>query len=544
MPRKLVLLIFILVILLFILPLLKIKKQIWDLENLLSDISTKVEVGHKQYQIDHGQVLDSPDDMTKLKVLSTAAFYEWDKEDPLFNSPDFDPQGLLSSMNLLSSRQAELLALMYTSQEIYPIKLLTKIAQTANLDKQFQKFPSDNSGQILLSNQLEMVKFYQDSAANLSSSININSRSTVAFNIQLSTSTIVDDLKKIQLNAAALTKEIQTREDCLQTGLNCQRPYKNFPRPSTMTYSQDHPPLLDKNLVFKNASNSSFPVDGPYKASSVCFGWGDNFTAPEYSFYVGFPGSIHDTQTYISPQPATDIYFRKIAADSPFEAERIYFSQGHQYLLQQANSYMCPQTAYLNELGEIDWFLKNNQPILTSGSQFSDKDLFKSAQQAENSMFKSSDPSYDQLSNLADYYGYLYKELALVKSTDQIKEQLLGRYLSIKNKLAYYNLLVNHETSTLYFELISQKVWLRPFELSSSAYPFRSNPSLIYFSFSPSVWKLPDQPLFIDKQYVKNAVSPQGGYISYTQAKDLYSQDEINGWFGDIDSVYESLSAK
>lgn len=521
-----------------------IQARINQLNSLLADVSLKVAVDDKTYALEGGKVQERVDDTTKLKVLKLAAFYQWNKEDPLFDSPDFDPGALASSAAHLRDTQKQFIHTFLSSQPLYPVDFLNSFSQAALLQRQFLKNPNPSSAQQLINAQYQAAKLYEQAAqSQLKFISSFRPQVFFSYNIRFGTPVVVSDYKKILDNASALKEEIQRRERCLKQGEGCQRPYFSFPapQPSVMKPAK-FPDFLDKNLVYKAYLDKAggFPIEGPLSTDTACFGWGEQFSQPLHYFYLGFvPPSVENSYPTVHPFLADDIFFRKIPSNTPLESEKKYKDQGHEYIFQPSDAYyLCPDTGYLDELAETGSFLEHYKGVL-AGSGLENLPQGSRAIKSEEEFFKERYPSYEQLDNLADYYGELYKSLAETKTSSSLKEELLQRYLSVKDKLAYFNLLVNNHNLD---DRLVKNAKLDPQGVSIAyVYTFRSDYSLFYLLFSPSVWRVSEKPDFIDKQQVVNAISPNGGYISYTQAKKIYTPDQINSWFDDLGPIINQL---
>ena len=132
----------------------RISSEIWTLENQYKDVSIKdLNFDGKDYSIKNGKVIGNTDLNTKLKVLRFVAFYQWDREDPLFYSPDLDTQNLKSVTERMSVEQEKLLSIVKETIHVYPTDFLNAFSDVSSFTKKFLQNPSINDAKILIEKQ-------------------------------------------------------------------------------------------------------------------------------------------------------------------------------------------------------------------------------------------------------------------------------------------------------------------------------------------------------------------------------------------------------
>ncbi len=524
-------------------------------QRLLEDVSIpKLTHKNKEYSIKKGKV--EPKDKEFSKLLSLASFYQWNKEDPLFSSPDFNPEGFAKSVLALGQQQQNLLKTIKSSQPVYPVEFLSLLALVASDTQDFLNQPSDTKAKNLISNQKKLADAYEK---NIQGLIKFNdtkeSLNPVLINIQISREVLIRDFKKIEENAKVLKEEIEKREDCLLGKEVCIRPVKdgkNFSKPEDKEFKAEKPPeFLEKSLVF-NLEGQKPPVrkiTGPLRVTTPCFGWGDNFSFKTHYFYVADKNKELERQNIpdlpaLNIRLATEIYFRPVSKESILGGDEYLTKLNIPYTTQNVTSlYMCTYLGYLTEISEMNSFLATEKPILAnldlSLIPEDVKTFFGEAKRFENDFFSEQYASYQDLSTLGDYYAYAYRLISessdanWAGSLEAVKDEFLKRSLNIKRKLGDLDLLFNNQL--LYIRTANLRERLKPHEdpgyRKEVFYILRGAYGLMYLPFSPSIWRSSDNLEYLEKIYVKGAVGWDSGFLSYHQARERYSKEDIEKWF-------------
>ncbi len=535
--------------------------QITSSLNSLKDITLKnIDISGKTYSLVNGKVYEGkkelhwfiPGEREKVsKVVALVGFYEWDKEDPLFDSPDLDTTELKRSVNYLSNQQNLLLKSFSQTIPIYPESFLNEFTKSASINKDFINKPSFERAFSLIKQQQKTAQLYEKDANTLKSEIPGPNQHIVSVQLQLNPKIVKDDITKISINGKSISEEIKKRENCLMGKTICERPALSFTKPS------DNPPKTNTNppdilssdvslnsiprtpFTIASAPENSAPPMGPYSAKTSCLGWGDNFTQPTVYFYMKkAPSStVYDVNNvyYFGISWATDVIFRKLSPTSVTEGEKELYAQGFKYVFNGTTSpYNCPDRTFFAEISELDLFLTTKKPVL-EGLDLPDK----SYASYEKAFFEQKYPSYESLSYLSDIYGYIYRQMVgnpneeWVKKMLPHKEELLERSLDVKRKMGNLPFVLNSHSMFIKGlesrQAIEQKFSLK--YIKEFVYTFRNFYGMTFLPFSPSVWRSNDNLEYSEKTYVKGTIGPGLEYITYRQAQKIYSQEEIDSWY-------------
>jgi len=516
--------------------------RIFNLEHKFSDISMQIKIKDESYSVIHGHINGNLNILKRVKLMDLLAFYQWTKEDPLFYSPDLNTDKLIQVVNSIDEHQRKYLDYIKEKNHIYPTDFLKSFAQVAKLTREFLKSPTLEMAQNLIAKQKKTTHFYKIEAENLSSVIlkkGPNKKfAPVTILSARSTETITSGLALIAGNASLLSSEIDKRELCLMARGDCLRPSNKFEKPASLVIDDSNlkKAFLDKKLIFapleKTFDDSS--IQGPYRAKTPCFGWGENFSSPEHYFY------INNKTEDIDIELATEIYFRKLSSGTQAPDEKILKDSGINYLHANASGYYyCDNNEYFAEIAELDRFLLENKPVLSVVNPFEDKlniAVFEKARAYEKAFFESKYPSYENLRVLGLHYGYLYKVISQDKNysnKNSLQEgDLLQRYLVITRKLGYFEKLLYHADGFIKFNIDLDPLLGRNHDFAYNAlYPFRNFYGVMYLPFSPVVYRTNEKPPYVNKINIKNSVMLDGAYMSYSQAITKYPKNEILSWF-------------
>lgn len=527
--------------------------QPYFFDKKLAGVSIKsIKVEDKNYSIDEGKI--RPKDQNHPKVSQLTYFYLWTKEDPLFYSPELDLKGLAEAVDFLDREQIDLLKNIRQTQHLYPTDFLKELVKTAQLTDQFLDKPSDNLAYQLIDQQKQTTKAYKKEAQSLANFLsNIKAADTILFNVATNNAIYLDDIRKIAKNADYLTQQINLKERCLKQN-QCQRPALNFPKPDI---SQDNlskeilstDDLIKPDLVFNLTEKevrdlkNKLLLRGIFQTKTPCFGLNEeDLSWPSHLFYLR-QRQNEEQIPYVDILLATEIFFRKLVPYSEVAGDKELLNRGIKYtIVHTDNAYMCPYLGYLAEISTLDNFLQKYHPLFENINIAAPKDvkdfLTKSIKD-EKDFFDSAYPSYQNLAKLADDYAYLYRLMVespdsnWVKKLQSIKEDLLKRNLTIKNKLGNINLVFNRATKLVEGSSIRALVNpdKDPIFNKEFTYPYRNFYDLYFMSFSPAFWRSNESLQYLDKKIVSGAVGLEGGWLSYHQALEIYSAEEIKSWY-------------
>ncbi len=531
---------------------LEIYYRIWFLENRLKDVSlSTLQIGDKKYELKSGKPMSKLNSLDTLSVLNLAAYYQWNKEDPLFYSPDLDIDSLKTVINKINIDQDNLLTMMKENEHIYPTDFLRSFVEASNYMRSFLQNPSINTAKSLVEKQKQVAYFYKKESMRLSILIERNNPndnlSVISLNLKKSKATIVSDLAKIINNSNVLLSEITQREKCLKGVGECKRPGMSFEEPkrkALIEYGQNEK-LLDKKLIFDPLATTFdySKVKGPYIAKTPCFGWGNDFTYQNNYFYLK-----EDAQTNI--QLATDLFFRRLSSQAQIAEERHLVSEGTNYIyIVSSTPYACSYSEYLAEISEMNIFLKKNKPILSTVkfNNSSNRKMFEKALSIEEQFFQSKYPSYENAQILSQYYGYLYKLISsgkiLMDTNPSLKDEILRRKLVLNLKLGNYDKILSYVEGVITYTGTLAKLEWTPDNtfVTKILYPYRNFYGVMYMPFSPAIFRQSEKLSYIDKVLVKNAMIIDGPAMSYTQAVKKYSQGVILRWFASQPEYYKEF---
>ncbi len=476
---------------------------------------------------------------TVKKVVRLSGFYIWNKEDPLFDSPNLNVADFKNSVDILAREQKLFLKSFNQTIPIYPQEFLAQFAKAASSNYDLLKNPSMQKATTLIIEQKNTARIYKKYVVNLMSQIPDINQPTIAVNLELNQKIVRSDLEKISNNADSIMSEINDREKCLHGNNICKRPGLSFNKPGNAPKLTSIAPstFLGPDIAFFAVPTDN--IKGPYGANTSCLGWGNNFTKPLSYFYLQkshLTGKKDpDDFPYYNIQSATEVIFRKLQPNSVTEGESQLYDEGIKYIYNGTTSpYNCPDRTFFAEVSELDLFMTTKKPLLQ------DIDLpDKSYSDYEKSFFEEKYPSFQSLSHLSDIYGYIYRKMvenpnaSWVKKALPYKEELLERSLSIQRKMGNLPLILNSHSMFIEGETSRQENEQRVNSnyIKEFVYTFRNFYGAMFLPFSPSVWRLNDNPEYSEKSYVTGTVDPNGAYINYSQAQKLYSQEEIFSWY-------------
>lgn len=507
------------------------------LERLLSDVDLKVTVKDVVIQIEKGKV--KKDDSVSVEALRIAAFYYWNKEDPLFTGPDFDYKALDASIANLDKSQALLLKTVGGEQNVYPIDFLITVSQAAKAYKDFLNDPSYENAETLLRMQSNVVLSYKKDAAALLRKVSASKQESPIFiNTRTSTKIIIQDLNTIIKNADSLQNEIDKRKKCLYGQGGCRRPAVSFVKPENIIVASktSNPELINKDLIFRNPKN----VIGPFVVDTPCFGWSSDFSYPDQYFYAQY--RVRSGLPFVNIQQATDMYFDRIDPNTQLSYQKKLLSLGVPFVFSTSTApYKCEDLGYLARVATLSHFMANNKPILQNINFKYSANFWSEAKQSEINFFKEKYPSYQDLSKLASFYGYSYRLMVEHNDASDIREELLRRKLGIERSLSDFNLVLNYISGYVQeryefekSEAISNpkfsENYVIPQFIGVDLYTFRSYYGIMYLPFSLSFWRLEQSPQYLDKIIVENALNINSDYVNYKSAIKKYSLDEIKRW--------------
>lgn len=293
----------------------------------------------------------------------------------------------------------------------------------------------------------------------------------------------LSDLERIVMNGTELKKEARERLWCLFT-FSCD---KLTEHQKQSDIKNEVPPKEEHQLLPDNIASlelPDLPRFGPYYVKNNCLQYA---YAPLYLFT--------DDEKLFLVKDATDNYYYHLDDVLPVEGDAMpnylqkLYDAGLTYDVQREGAdYRCTDLTYWGEISTIYYFnTKSNHPDITSS-----EDLYE-----------------------------LEKELRTTDQTDEtvrnlrILENKLVGLPTMLHMVIYYldynNILAKDyqpNISPLYFLII------------------RSDYSLLFQTFSRSVWRLEVSPQYV----IEHNLTPAPEFTTYTALKDDFSLDEIRSF--------------
>ncbi len=496
------------------------------------------------------------------------AFYQWTKEDPLFTSPNFPSASFLKNVEALEEEQKAMLQYLKVKNEIFPVDFLKDIAYVSSLHQDFINHPSAPLANKLIAAYYQTEADYRKSGEmflNFLKSDNfLKANDTfVSFNTATDQAVITQDFEKILLNDKFLQKEIADRESCFRQGRNCRQPFQSFQdRNLTENKSSFQKDLLPRNILLPFLSEKD-SLSGPYLVSTPCFGLNKDLKSPSYPFFVILPHDVvaspDDSRNFQIEyfKLASTNYYKKVQDDDiallGYDLDRI--------MVPESNIYFCPDSSFQNTLASIDnlYRTNHNYSLYESLLKLNNlpekiKAVFEQGKILENNFSKAPYPSEDDAENLIGYYAYTYKTIGdwnknlayqnstWLKEVSDKRDTFLNMYLTYSRKFSNIDFIL--ADAVRHFSAFRLRYALSPRAGLSYIYGIRSMYGLVYLSFSPSVFRQPDPLDYIEKRQVTGPVGFDGIYITYQQAIQKYSSQQIQKWTIDLPKVIEDYIRK
>ncbi|MEK7617489.1 MAG: hypothetical protein AAB414_05580 [Patescibacteria group bacterium] len=461
------------------------------------------------------------------------AFYIWTKEDPLFTSPDFNEDKFLKSVEFLGTQQNISLDFFKLKNKIFPIDFLKDITQASKLHKAFLAKPDQRGADNLIKIYYKTAEDYRLAVDDFLTLLNskdfdsIRDRNFVSLNTATNLSVIRADLKRLKENAIILKKEIEERQWCLSSGVNCRRVSHSFTKKKPVgnepNFSKEK--LLPREVLLPTL-DKKIPLYGPFLVKTRCFGLPGEQEIRTQPLYVYFPNNKELPEE--DSKLATTNYYKRIIPRDP-----VFGGKGLNWIhYRETNIYLCADSSYQNTLASLYslWSKGKDHPLFDKflKSDNLPKEIKTAAEEGkilEDEFFKAEFPSEVDAENLVNYYAYFYH------LTDGKKDEFLERYLNYSRKLSDLELVLGKAASLLSAPVKIEAV-SREYQKGNYTYLYilRSAYGLIYLAFSPSFYRL-DEPLeYFDKAEIRNNLGFEGGYLTYQQALERYSPSQIEKW--------------
>lgn len=524
--------------------------------SLLKDVLIEnLEIDGQKYNFRYGEIEMSGksatesaplSEETKNKIIQLVFFYQWVKEDPLFTAPDFDLEGFKKSVEILKYLEVEYNKLIKREEHFFPLAFLEKIPGVFAAEKDFFNKPSDKITQKLLVAYQETAMAYEKEANRFWQTIKKNQAKIpdtnyVSFDNTTTKAIMMADVEKLPKNAKLLLEEVEKRKKCLTVGQNCQRPALNFdPLQATEFIKENTNKPLPLSILFPFKNQSDLvSLKGPYLVSTSCFGWEENFNLKPQLFYL-FEMTTHrlketsfDSTSFLAIKLATDNFYRRVAGSGWDQDLKTDLSHIYQ---QEDNFYTCRDPRYQTELLTLDYFWQSfkNKRIFrqVNADQFPTKEaeFIQKVQRFEEKFFSTTPPSWTNLEILSSYYAFAYRILPTTKENQILKDDFLKRSLLINRRLGNFPSLIKKGANRFATLLIKEEA-LSGFTTKDNffyahVYLARNFWNFLYFPFSRSFWRYPENLEYLEKREVKT-ISENSAYLNYQMARNKFGKETV-----------------
>jgi len=493
------------------------------------------------------------------RVLRLALFFQWMKEDPLFFSSTLDTGNLKASLQPLKREQSKILDKSGWEHNILATNFIDKFIESSASYKDLQNNVSEENAKKLLEKIKNANKEYYSDADNLENEIQKvllddpkmkeDKIVSIYADNYTDSSVVLSDLLKIKENSLNVKKELEERQKCLLESLEfCRRPAENFREPKTPDFLKDKTPnLLSKETLGLDEKDGYF---GPYEIESSCWGSGGGQYLYIDKFCPYYKDFCYDRFTL-----ANGAYFKKIPAEN-IDVFHLYLKDMGAELEYQkgTTAYTCSDIGYKPKIANLSYFYRN----FSSRDGFSEggkdnrlfqriknkedfnsypeglKELILKAEVVENSFFDAQYPSEEAFEDLADHYAYAYGYFVAKNiAGGEEKEELLNRYILIKENFSDFNFVINESLNTFssYVGTTSKAIRITG-ENKAYAYLSRSEYSLYFLNFDDFNWRSGSEPEY-SKEGSFDSIK-KGTYledfINYETAVSSYGKENVLKW--------------
>ena len=497
-----------------------------------------------KYDVIDGEILKEGKPLSTLtnfslykKLINLGAFYRITREDPLFVSPELDAEKLSKSLEVLKITHKELLKKLNTKEAFVPLNFLEAISPVAKAQQIFLSKPTSQNARNLVAKYKAGQDSYKKDIQHLiakamkafpgkKTQTIVNLDSTTNNNI------ILSDLSLMLKNADELDAQIALRAAILDG----EQPYPEIEQVQLedLIHSKPATDMLKENELFIHPAKQRLrPLGGPYEMTSANFG-----SAKTKLFYIYTLKSISKNLETAIPKLATNNYYQPFRAH--IKTEKVFLEQGYKYYpVHESNTYRVFELEYQPALITLDAFIRKysrdkafsaivKRPFFAKLDETAQA-FFQKAKKVEEEFFAQKIPLDANLTILSDFYlkGYqLLKEGETNTEVVNTQEELLKRYLMIKNKMNDLHMLFN---STLYLDNLLTRAKLG--NIMKRAIPYlsvvRSAYPLSFFNFSQAVWRLKKKPVYLKP--LRDGGKLQK-FKKYNQLLDKFDKQEILSW--------------
>ncbi|NTU69480.1 hypothetical protein HGB13_01440 [bacterium] len=463
------------------------------------------------YSIENGSVLRdgkkigyfSNQDIYR-RVSSLGYFYRSEVEDPLFIGPEFSVSDYKESYDRFRNVYTKFMATSDIDDNFLPVNFLGSLISLHDVKKNFLSEPSEDKAKVLVNEYKKTLNHYSNDANEVLNKI--KSLESDKFNLDATffgsttnSKIITDDFNLILKNADELKNEIFKREN-----LN-----KNFSLytfiPNIKINKLENVLINDSDILSKDNMNlkdlykvRDYQFQKSFIVNSSCFM--GNANTPQLMNYLYLN---RDNSIKFYPKLSTNNFYRNnnaaTAGANPSWVQ-----------VRDSNFYSCNDNEYQVNLLNMSEFHKNQSVLLDKivndnnykKTKYSDYCLAIEKEFLQDDKY----PTEVKLNMIKDCYGNIYKDQKLLSV--ELKNELLLRYLTLKNKTANFHFLLNRD-----FDLDNRVTDLENGKNINSEfyyYAYRNTYSLSFLNFSPAVWRINERP-----KYNLGTFTPSNRYTDY-----------------------------
>jgi len=460
------------------------------------------------------------------RARRVALFYVTLLRRPFFFAPPGGSGGVSGAVALLVAEEKQAVSRSASKGRLYPSAFLQAYAAATDAFPALGGGLSESSALNFLKLLKLAVKAYGSDAAAVSKSIagvSDPSRADLLAALggaNLTTMAIIQgDMGLIRKNAVAAAEEISALEKCLlKSSQHCSPGWPAIPVSPAFLQPSEGTELLDPGLLSLDRPS----VRGPYAVYSGC--WGGRRENLLYYSERDFRGqkmewaALADNAYYRRPRPG--------GAD-----EKLLLARGFHVVAQSATTdYTCNDLEYKPVLQLLDYFTVkySSAPFYLSGPAPGSPapaaiSALREVEARERLFFSGKIKSQYGVEKLGR--AYLAALESLGGEAPAASSALLERARLISSRTAGLARAINRVSYHLSnFNLVQRreehKLNARHYDMS--LFLTRSHYSLLFLSFSPTVWRISARPAYLSGGTVSNPM-----WLDYRSAAALYGTDEL-----------------
>ena len=441
------------------------------------------------------------------KVLRLALFYQINKEDPIFYGPGLDTGSYSKALEKLESVNDDLVRNMELEDDLVPLDFLQSAGKVLAAYEDLEKDKSLDRAQNLIATQEEATVNYKKDATTLRTKINelFGENKYIIQGGSVSTTDIMtSDLDKIIKNSDLISNDIQSRETCLASYIFCKRPKIESMEPiKSEKVDITYPSFLDTDELYFTKDLESSEIEGPYELSTSC--WNEASGEPANQYLYEIVENI-DSRERLIPKIATTNYYQEISLATEETVDIGYKNHDLDWRVAFLTTpYTCNDLTYQSSLATMNYYRTKSGPGLFSimkddseyqGAPEEYQQIIDAGQKSETAFIDANVPTESDFLETGGLYRELYRLiLEKINNGETVptfilskKDEILDRQLLIEGRLASFDGVLNFYSYILdgYSQMA---LFYDKGEKDSYIYTARNGYSLLFWGFSPSVWR-------------------------------------------------------